>query len=390
MEGAKRPKEELAMAKRSTVVPERTVGLDLGDRHIQFCVLDAAGQKIEEGTLTTSAERLRDRFEGQERTRVALEVGTHSPWISRLLEEWGHEVLVANPARLALISKSHSKDDRHDAETLARLARSDPRLLSPIEHRTADVQADLALIRARNAAVRTRTLLVNHVRGVVKSGGGRLPRCSAESFANRVLAALPEDRKPALLPLLGVIQKISTTIREYDHQIEALSEQKYPQTALLREVPGVGPLTALAFVLTVGRADRFPKSRTVGAYLGLRPRRSESGERAPELPITKAGNSHLRWLLVSSAQFLLGPFGPACALREWGLRLAARGGKNAKKRAVVALARKLAVVLHHLWKTGEVYQPFPGQTVAAPTEPPSAESVPERGSPRAANTRAHA
>jgi transposase len=286
-----------------------------------------------------------------------MEVGAHSRWVSQALQELGHEVLVANARKLRVIFDNPRKGDRADAHTLARLARLDPKLLFPVEHRSAQAQADLTVLHSRDALVRTRTLLINHVRGVVKSTGARISLCSANCFPSKAAASLPETLKPALLPILETVHSLNQQIHSYDRQIEALSESQYPQSLLLRRVAGVGPITALAFMLTLETPGRFHKSREVGPALGLVPRQDQSGGSNPQLHITKTGNTYLRRLLVSSAQYILGPFGPDCDLRRWGLQLAGRGGKNAKKRAVVAVARKLAIVLHRLWKTGDDYNP---------------------------------
>jgi len=335
------------------------VGLDVGDQHSHLCVLNAAGDILEESRVRTTPGALRARVTAMPRARIVLETGTHSAWISRLLAAPGHEVIVANARKLALITANDSKDDRTDAETLARLGRADPALLAPIQHRRAETQADLAVVRAREALVRTRTVLVNHVRGAVKAvGGGRLPACSTASFARVVAPVIPEALRPALVPVLATIATLSTTIAGYDRVMAQLGERRYPATAQLRQVAGVGPLTALCYVLTLEDPARFRTSRVVGSYLGLRPRRADSGTRTTQLGITKAGDGLLRRLLVSSAQYILGPFGPDSDLRRWGETLAARGGKNAKKRAVVAVARKLAVLLHRLWATGLVYEPL--------------------------------
>jgi transposase len=262
-----------------------------------------------------------------------------------------------NPRKLALIAENESKDDPVDAELLARLGRVEPRLLSPIVHRGARAQADLAVIRARDAMVAARTQLVNHVRGAVKSLGGRMESCSTRRFAKQE-SQLPEELRPALEPLLELIETMTEQIRGYDRQIEETCREKYPETELLRQVKGVGAVTALAFVLTLEDPHRFACSRSVGSFLGLRPSRDKSGAQDPELHITKAGDHLLRRLLVGSAHYIVGPFGPDSDLRRWGLKLASRGRKNAKKRAVVAVARKLAVLLHRLWVDGEVYQPL--------------------------------
>jgi transposase len=343
---------------RSAIPSKMTIGLDLGDRYSYFYTLDAAGENIESGRVQTTQGALEKRFRSGEAARVVIEAGTHSPWVSRRLTEWGHEVLVANPRKLALIAQNESKDDPVDAELLARLGRVEPQLLSPIVHRGAEAQADLAVIRARDAVVAARTQLVNHVRGAVKSWGSRVPTCSPRSFAQKVESGLPEPLRAALEPLLQVIGVMTEQIKGYDRQIEEACQEKYPETELLRQVGGVGAVTALAFVLTLEDPHRFGRSRSVGSFLGLRPGRDKSGAQDPELRITKAGDQLLRRLLVGSGQYILGPFGPDCDLRRWGLKLASRGRKNAKKRAVVAVARKLAVLLHRLWAGGEVYEPL--------------------------------
>lgn len=335
-----------------------TVGLDLGDRFIQVCVLDETGEVMEEGRVASTSAALSRRFSAGEPLRLVLEAGTHSPWVSRLLTELGHEVIVANPRKLRLIYQNDTKSDRVDAEYLARVGRLDPALLSPLTHRGEGTQADLALLRSRNALVRARTRLISHTRGSVKSLGSRLPACSSATFARTVELGVPEELVPALAPVLAVIAKLSEEIHALDEKIEAMAKERYPECALLTQVPGVGTLTAMVFLLTLEDPERFPKSRSVGSYLGLRPRQADSGSLSPQLRITKAGDEHVRWLLVGAAHYILGPFGPDSDLRRWGLALAEQGGKRGKKRAVVAVARKLSVLLLRLWVTGEVYEPL--------------------------------
>jgi transposase len=328
-----------------------------------LCVLDADGQVIEEGRVRTTTTALARRF-AISRCRVVIEVGTHSPWVSRLLASLGHEVVVANPRRVRLIAESDHKTDRADAEQLARLGRLDPELLSPIAHRGVTAQEDLALIRSRDSLVAARTALINHVRGVVKSYGARLPACSAASFHRKVAPAIPEGLRPALDPHLSTIAHLSAEIAKAYRAIETRIAERYAEARALQQVPGVGPLTALTFILTLEDPARFHRSRQVGAYLGLTPRQRESGGRAPQLRISKAGDTHLRRLLVSCAQYILGPFGPDSDLRRWGMRHGAETAGRARKRAVVGVARRLAVLLHRLWSTGEVYEPIRGATVA--------------------------
>lgn len=342
----------------STHTPNLTVGLDLGDRSSAVCGLDRDGEVCMRRTVASTQQALRRLLSGVGSARVVLEAGSHSPWVSRLAKELGHEVIVANPMELYGGKRRRKKNDRIDAEELARRGRADPSLLYPIEHRSEEVHADLAMLQARDMAVQARSKLINHVRGSVKPFGGRIPSCSAESFARKATECLPERLRGALQPLIEQIAALTQTIRAYDEQIEMLAVQKYPHTALLRQIDGVGPVTSLAYVLVIENPERFPRSRAVGNYLGLCPRLDVSGDAEPQLPISKGGDEFMRRLLVGSAHYILGPFGPDTDLRRWGLGLAARGGKNAKKRAVVAVARKLSVLLLRLWVTAEVYEPL--------------------------------
>ena len=335
-----------------------TIGLDLGDRNSWYCVLDEGGQIQLEQRVRTTGKALQEVFSALPRSRVALEIGTHSPWISRLLSELGHEVIVANARKVRLIGESRKKDDRLDAQTLARLARIDPELLYPVKHRSAAAQADLTVIRARAGLVRARTGLVNTARGLAKSYGERLRGCNVRNLNPEKAEELSPELQRALQPLLSAIEELSERICEYNERIEKLAEEGYPQVALLKQIKGVGTLIALTFLLTVEDPNRFRKSRDVGCYLGLQPGRRNSGESEPQLHISKEGDPYLRTLLVQGAQHILGPFGVDCDLRRWGLKLAERGGRNAKKRAIIATARKLAVLLHHLWVSGEVYEPL--------------------------------
>ena len=299
--------------------PSITVGLDLGDRFSHYCQLNQDGEITGQSRIPTTEKGLRKQFAGKPQQRIAMECGTHSPWVSRLLKELGHQVIVANARKLRAISENESKSDEVDAEMLADLAYYRPRLLHPLHHRSAERQQDLNLLRSRDMLVRSRTMLVNGARGLVKSSGGRLPACSSESFSEKAKPALPAEMKKAITPLL--------------QQIASLSE-------------------AIA------------KSRSVGAYLGLRPGRDQSGSSDPERGISKTGNGYMRRLLVQSAHYTLSRHGEDSALRAWGLRLASSGGKRGKKRAVIAVARKLSVILHAMWRSGEKYQAFPVKSEA--------------------------
>jgi transposase len=339
-----------------------TIGLDMGDRKHSICILDSDGEVVSRGVVGNTPSAIRKAFNDKKPTLVAMEAGTHSAWVSSLLIEMGHEVLVGNPRKLRAIWESDRKSDVRDAEMLARIARLDPQLLYPIRHRGRKAQRDLVSIRSRDLLVKARREMVCHVRSIAKTLGERVGSCSTKCFVRRAHEELSGDLQEMLSPVLVAIEELDRQILEYDRKIEELSTHDYPETAALRAVSGVGPVTALAFVLTLEDPERFQKSRDVGPFLGLVPRRDQSGQTDKQLPITKAGNVVVRRLLVNCAQYILGAFGPDCELRDFGLRIAAQGGKNAKRRAVVAVARKLAVLLHRLWVHPEVaYDPFYGR-----------------------------
>jgi transposase len=337
-----------------------TIGLDLGDRRHAFCVLNDKGQITAEESLPNtrgSLEQLSQRYPG---ATIAMETGTHSPWVSRLFEARGHTVHVANARKVRAISQSVTKSDEQDARMLARLCRADPSLLSPIKHRSERCQRDLVQLKAREALVRARVDLMNSTRFLLKSLGLTVPsQVKASAFVRKLRPLLDEASAPLVEPLLQAIDALSARIKTLEDKLETLARTQYPDTQRLQQIPGVGPITALCYVLTLESPGRFAHNRDVGPYLGLVPRRDQSGSTDKPLPITKAGNTHLRCLLVNCAHYILGPFGPPTALREAGLRIAAKGGRPAKKRAVIATARKLAVTMMALWKTKAEYQALP-------------------------------
>ena len=342
-----------------------TVGLDLGDRSSRYCILNEAGGKESEDQLATTKAGLEWLFGKMAACRIALEVGTHSPWVSRHLAGMGHEVIVANPRKVRLITQSVKKNDRMDAEQLARLARVDPQLLAPIRHRGVEAQGDLAVIRARAELVDCRTALINTARGLAKPMGERLKSCDADYVKESLAEGLSEATQNAIRPLLKSVEEISKQIGVYDKKIQEI-EKRYAETKVLKQVNGVGTLIALTYILTLEDAERFVHSRYVGPYLGLTRKLRDSGESQPEMGISKAGDVLLRRLLVQAAHCILRDGAPDSDLKVWGLTKVQagaktgsgkKGSKRRKKKAVVAVARKLAVLLHKLWVTGEVYDP---------------------------------
>ena len=354
----KPPQHLIAEVPRRQAKVEITIGIDLGDVWSHYCTLNQDGLSRRSGPVSNDAEGDREVVHrrasstGCDGGRDTLDLD------QRTLQELGHEVIVANVRELRAISHSDRKSDQVDAEKLARYARLDPNILRPIAHRTVEQQEALTLIRARALVVRLRTAAVNAVRGLTKSCGYRMPASATTCFAQRSLAVMPPGLVQALGPVLQQIAEMTVKIKLYDRQIQQLGQTEYPETQALLKVHGVGHLTALTFVLTLGSKERFGRSRDVGCYLGLRPRRSQSGDHDPQLGITHAGNAYLRSLLIECSNHILRPHGRDSALRQWGLHLAARGGKQAKSKAVVAVARKLAVLLHHLWSTQDPYMPF--------------------------------
>lgn len=341
------------------------MGLDVSDRYSTFCAVDSAdGEQLEEGKVMTRPASLEKWLGGVPRMRVVVETGTHSNWIARLLRRLGHEVIVADARRLRFIYKADLKDDRIDARMLAKVGRLDVSLLHPVRTRSERTGRELAVLRSRDAVVDVRTTLISSVRAQCKSHACFLPTCDADVFAKRCRDRVPAELRSAIAPLIDVIAELTVKLREYDAVIERLCEE-HPETAKLQQVAGVGDVTSLTYVLVIDDPHRFAKSRDVGPYLGLTSRRDASGQSNRQLGITRAGDKLLRRLLVNAAHYVLGPFGPDTDLRRWGLSLASRGGKHGKKRAVVGVARRLAVLLHRLWVSGETYEPLRTKPAAA-------------------------
>lgn len=338
---------------------EFTIGLDLGERRHRFCVLDGKGEVVEEGSLSNDRAclaRLTARYCG---ALAVMEAGAHSPWISRYLEGLGWQVIVSNPRKVRAIYQHERKSDQRDALMLARIGRMDRALLYPVRHGSEEAQQDLLRIKLRDSLVRARVALINSVRFSLKSLGYPVSNPSSERFHKVAMEGLPEVVRQMIAPSVQALAELSARIAMLEREIRVLARTKYPQTLLLQQIPGVGAITALYFVLKIEDPHRFKNVRDVGAYTGLCPRRDQSGQSDPQLRISKRGDAYLRRLLVSAAQYILGPFGPQSALREYGLMLAADGTTRGRKRAVVAVARKLAVLLLSLWKNRSHYEAFP-------------------------------
>lgn len=340
------------------------IGIDLGDKKHHVCITDTHGAILKECIIPNDRAALKKLCEEYPKAAVAIEVGTHSPWISRFLISHDMNVTVANARKLRAIYQNDRKCDQLDARMLAKLLRADRDLLSPIQHGTAQAQKDLIAIKIRDSLVRQRVHIIATIRGVIKSLGLRIPSSSSEAFHHRAETFLTEhpELAEAIIPALQSIQSLTDQIKHYEKTIQQSARAHHPQAIALQKIPSIGPITSMVFVLSIEDPHRFKDPRDIGAYLGLVPRRDQSGGTDKQLPISKAGNKYLRSLLTQCAQYLLGRFGPDCAIRQYGLNLAARGGKAAKKKAITAVARKLAVMMIALWQKGGDYQPFPATT----------------------------
>jgi transposase len=339
------------------------IGIDLGDRTSTYCVRGRDGQAVLlEGVVETKPEAVVDTFGKLRPQRMVLETGTHSRWVAQLLELLGHEVIVGNARKLKLITENDRKSDTVDPQLLSKLGCVSAEWLYPVYQRRPEAHRDLLMVRSREALVEARTALINHVRGTVKSFGCRLRTGDADGFVEVAQGGIPETLRPALSGVLASLAEMNEQIYAYDCQIEHLCQTKYPETRRLTQVGSVGPITALAFRLTIDDEQRFERSRDVGPYLGMIPKKKQSGKRDPQLGITKAGDELVRKLLVNCAQHMLGWRGQDSDLRRWGLQLVEAGQKagkrGARKRAAAAVARKLAVLLHRLWVSQQEYDPL--------------------------------
>jgi transposase len=292
--------------------------------------------------------------------RVVMEAGGSSQWVSRLIEGCGHEVVVCAPRRVRLIAESTLKSDEIDAEVLARLGRIDHGFLGRVTHRSEEAQQQRANLTVRSALVGSRARWINTVRGILRGFGYRVPGGRSKSFHDRCAkVALPEELRAAIQPLLSQLEMVSEEIERLEEELETIAA-KLPIVQHLREIHGVGLLTALYFVLSVDDPERFRRSRDVAAFFGLRPCLRGSGDVKYYGKITKEGDPEMRRLLVQAAHAMMNTRKP-CRLQQWAFEVERRRGKG---KALTALARKIAVLMHRLWITGEAFEAFPHQKKA--------------------------
>lgn len=354
------------MVELTASFPLFAIGLDLGDRNCAYEVLDASGCVVTSGSVATSVSSLQKVFAPFRGGRIVLEAGTHSPWVEEVLGSIGLEVMVADPRSIPVARGKRRKSDRIDARYLARIGRSAPSLLTLVQHRPPSDRRQMSTLKLRACLTRMRTTAINCVRGLLKSyDGTRVKKCSSDAFAERAREVLPDDLRAAVEPMLDHIAAATETIAAFDKEIARMADAN-PGAKAVRQVTGIGDLTALTFALIIQDPKRFRRSQDVGAYFGLVPNRFQSGDSDPELRISKTGNPMMRRLLVNAAQYILGPLNKTDSdLRRFGLAMAGEGKKLRKKKAVIAVARRTAVLMHALWRTGETYEPLRNANQAA-------------------------
>lgn len=352
------------MTQDTPQVLPRTIGMDLGAGKSAFCILTPDGKRREEGELPTRQLEMQTFFAFQPPSRVVIEASGPSRWVAEVATSCGHEVVVANPREFRLIAESHRKTDRNDARILADFGQIRPSLLHPVQLRGLKCQIARTLLSARSLLVSQRTRLINVIRANVRNLGQPLPTGSAACFHRKAKELIPTELQPSLSPLMEILESLGKAIATYDKEIERTCKEDFPETSILLQVPSVGPNTALCFIATIEDPHRFRSSRDVGAYVGLVAMQRSSGSKNPQLRISKRGDKLLRRLLVNSASHVMGGKAIDSDLKRYGERMKGRGGQAAAGKARIAVARKIAILLHRLLITGEVYEPLRNSQVA--------------------------
>jgi len=330
------------------------VGLDVSQKMTAICVVDGVGLRLWRGQCPTVPERIADmvRRQAGDGARIGIETGAMTPWLVHELRNVGLDVvcLDARHARAAL-KMQINKTDQNDAEGLAQIVRTG--WFRAVHVKSFDSHRVRALLGARTQLVGMTTRLSNHIRGVLKTFGLLPGAMRGLPFDRKVEALLVEHADVALIvqPMLVAWRQLRVQIKAFDKAIRKLVRSN-TTCRLLMSVPGIGVLSALAYVSTVEDPERFARSRSVGAHLGLTPRQYQSGEVDRSGRISKCGDNLARTLLYEAAGVVLSRVKRDSGLKIWAQAIAKRSGSG---KAKVALARKLSVILHSIWRSG---QPF--------------------------------
>jgi transposase len=350
-----------------------TIGMDLGNRKHTVCALDADGNVLFRKEVANTPDELKVFFEENKGATVAMETGLCCRWISALSKASGCDTIVGNARELAMIWGDKNKNDRNDAEKIARLARADRNLFHPVTLRDDAHHRLFQLLELREGEVKERTRRVNSIRGMCKANAVFLPSCDAALFHKVAASALPEGMRKMFRPTLDALAATDRAIRRYDAMIEDCCRRQFKaETGLLQTVPGVGPITAAAFVAAVDDPARFGKARDAGPFFGLTPGQDQSGDGDAPKQITRAGNEMVRHLLVNGANKILQRNSKDNALKRHGMKICARGGKVARRKAKVAVARKMAVLMLAMLKSGKEYDDAPAPGCGMPAGEPAA------------------
>jgi len=344
-----------------------TIGIDVSDRTSKICVMrkmpDGERRIVIETTCATTREGFEEVLAKLDRSwPVAFETGTHCRWMDKCFRRLGFPTIIANPGQVPSITKSNKKNDRNDARELARLAIADPAMLHPVFLRDEVYQQMLRFHHARNMLISQRTQTINQIRGFAKSLGYRIECSSTESFHEVSRADWPKELEEAVWPIMGTLKVINLKVKAYDKLIEKLAEKPEfkPMVDRARVIYGVGIIGSTVLIAAIGgRPDRFTHARDVGAYLGMTPKQDQSGDTDKQLHITHAGSDIVRTALVECAGVALMTNAKETDLKLKGLRIALRGGKIARKKAKIAVARSMAVtIVALLQKPDEEYVPL--------------------------------
>ena len=330
-----------------------TIGIDVSDGTSRICMMTKVnGERrvIEEKTVKTSKAGFREYLADKDRSvPIAFETGTHCRWMRDLMAgELGFRVYVANPGKLPTITKSNTKNDRNDARELARLLLADPEMLHPVELRGEAYQTMIRYAKARDAAMGARTKFTNMIRGFAKAMGERIEDCEPEKFVELNRSEWPTELRNIVLPLVKVLKETNAAIRRYEKMMRNLAKRPEfkDKVERVQEVYGVGDIIGSVFVAVIGGdVSKFTKARDVGPLLGFTPKQDQSGTVDKQLHATKAGDKLMRRLLVEGANVVLKRNSRDTDLKLRGLRISLRGGKIAKAKAKIAVARGLAVTM---------------------------------------------